>query len=235
MDMDVNVLFFANLKDLTGISETTLFLPDNTSVVDFKQILCQAFPVISEFMDHLLISVNQEFVFNDEIIPQNAEIAVFPPVSGGRGNGDILRINTEKLDINQLLADVTQNTTGAAAIFTGIIRGETSRGTEFKTSALEYEAYIPMAEKKLVQIADEIRKQWASIERIVIVQRIGLMEAGVPTVVVICTAPHRDTGVFDAAKYGIDRLKEIVPIWKKEIGPNGETWIEGEYIPQKGD
>ncbi|MAT41021.1 MAG: molybdopterin converting factor [Anaerolineaceae bacterium] len=233
--MEYTILFFANIKDLTGTSKTVLSLPVNSTVADFKKILCSSFPVIEGFIDNLLISVNQEFVFNEDIIPEKAEIAVFPPVSGGNDEVDILKITTEAIDINNLLTKVTLNTTGAAAIFTGIIRGETSRGNQFTTSSLEYEAYIPMAEKKLAQIADEIRKQWVSIERIVIVQRIGLMDAGVPTVVVICTAAHRDTGVFDAAKYGIDRLKEIVPIWKKEIGPDGETWIEGDYHPHKGD
>ncbi len=234
--MDYTVLFFANIKDLTGTSKTTITLPLNTTVIDFKKILCSSFPIIAGYVDNLLISVNQEFVFDEDIIPQAAEIAVFPPVSGGNAEGeDILKITTENIDINELLAKVTLNTTGAAAIFTGIIRGKTSRGNQFETAALEYESYIPMAEKKLVQITEEIRKQWDSIERIVIVQRIGLMDVGVPTVVVICTAAHRDTGVFDAAKYGIDRLKEIVPIWKKEIGPKGEIWIEGDYHPQKGD
>ena len=95
------------------------------------------------------------------------------------------------------------------------------------------------AEKKLqtfvLQIAKEIRAQWPAIERIVITQRIGYLDVGTPTVVIICTASHRDTGVFQAAEYGINRLKEIVPVWKKEIGPNGETWIEGSYHPKQGD
>ncbi len=68
-----------------------------------------------------------------------------------------------------------------------------------------------------------------------IVQRIGRLEVGTPTISIACTAGHRDTGVFEASRYGIDRLKEIVPIWKKEIGSNGETWIEGHYQPKKGD
>jgi len=54
-------------------------------------------------------------------------------------------------------------------------------------------------------------------------------------VIIACSASHRDTGVFEAARYGIDRLKEIVPIWKKEVGSQGEVWIEGEYVPQEGD
>ena len=63
----------------------------------------------------------------------------------------------------------------------------------------------------------------------------GRMLPMTPTVLIACSASHRDTGVFEAARYGIDRLKEIVPIWKKEIGPNGETWVEGDYIPQPDD
>jgi molybdopterin synthase catalytic subunit len=92
-----------------------------------------------------------------------------------------------------------------------------------------------MAEAKMQQVADEIRLRWPSIEGIAIIQRIGRLDPMTPTVMIACTAPHRDTGVFDAAKYGIDRLKEIVPIWKKEVSPQGESWIEGDYIPKAGE
>ena len=132
--------------------------------------------------------------------------------------------------MNALLDQITLPTTGAAAIFTGIVRGETIReGRE--TSFLEYEAYKPMAEAKMYQVAGEIRERWPSVEGIVIVQRIGKLMPRTPTVFIACTAAHRDTGVFDAAKYGIDRLKEIVPVWKKEVNPKGEEWIEGHYHP----
>ena len=120
-------------------------------------------------------------------------------------------------------------------MFTGVIRGETKKSEHPHTSGLEYEAYIPMAKAKMLQVADEIRIKWPTMQKIVIIQRIGYMDAGTPTVVVICTAAHRNTGIFDAAKYGIDRIKEVVPIWKKEISPDGDSWIEGEYIPEKGD
>jgi molybdopterin synthase catalytic subunit len=73
------------------------------------------------------------------------------------------------------------------------------------------------------------------VEGIAIVQRLGVLEAGSPTVLIACTAAHRDDGVFEAARYGIDRLKEIVPIWKKDVGPAGETWIEGSYHPGEQD
>jgi molybdopterin synthase catalytic subunit len=92
-----------------------------------------------------------------------------------------------------------------------------------------------MAEAKMRQVADEIRQRWPSVEGIAIVQRIGILYPGTPTVLIACTAAHRDTGVFEAARYGIDRLKEIVPVWKKEVGPHGETWVEGDYFPTEID
>lgn len=147
----------------------------------------------------------------------------------------IFSITEEEIDLNDLLAKITLPSTGAAAIFTGMVRGETKRGEARQTEFLEYEAYIPMAEAKMKQVAEEIRACWESIEGIAIVQRIGKLYPKTPTVLIACTAAHRDTGVFEAARYGIDRLKEIVPIWKKEVGPHGEEWVEGEYIPKAGE
>ncbi len=144
----------------------------------------------------------------------------------------IFAITEDELDLNDLLDQITLDSTGAAAIFTGMVRGETNRaGLPLETDYLEYEAYIPMAEAKMQQVAEEIRAQWPVVEGIAIVQRIGKLYPRTPTVLIACTAAHRDTGVFEAARYGIDRLKQIVPIWKKEIGPDGEAWVEGEYRP----
>ena len=155
----------------------------------------------------------------------------------------IFSITEEEIDLDALLAAVTLDTSGAAAIFTGMVRGLTSRHGSTQASRahlretlyLEYEAYKPMAEAKMKQVADEIRARWPSVEGIAIVQRVGRLYPRTPTVLIACTAAHRDTGVFDAARYGIDRLKEIVPVWKKEVGPNGETWIEGDFSPQPGE
>jgi molybdopterin synthase catalytic subunit len=154
------------------------------------------------------------------------------------GNMDyptITSITEKELDLNALTAQVTLPSTGAAVMFSGIVRGITERGNAHETSFLEYEAYQPMAEAKMRQVAEEIRSRWPSVEGIAIVQRVGRLYPQTPTVLIICTAAHRDTGVFDAARYGIDRLKEIVPVWKKEVSPEGEFWVEGEYIPKPGE
>ena len=147
----------------------------------------------------------------------------------------IFSVTEAEIDLDSLLAQITLDSGGAAAIFTGMVRGVTARDNPHETIYLEYEAYKPMAEAKMKQVADEIRAQWPSIEGIAIIQRIGRLYPRTPTVLIACTAAHRDTGVFEAARYGIDRLKEIVPVWKKEVGPDGETWIEGDFIPQPGE
>jgi len=147
----------------------------------------------------------------------------------------IYSITESEIDLNSLLARVTLPSTGAAAIFTGMVRGETKRGDPHQTAYLEYEAYVPMAESKMKQVADEIRQKWPTVEGIAIVQRIGKLYPETPTVLIACTAAHRDTGVFEAARYGIDRLKEIVPVWKKEVGQDGEEWVEGDYHPTPGE
>jgi MoaE-MoaD fusion protein len=143
----------------------------------------------------------------------------------------IYSITEDEIDIDDLLAQITLTSTGAATIFTGMVRGVTARNDPHETTYLEYESYKPMAEAKMKQVAEEIRERWDSIEGIAIVQRIGKLYPRTPTVFIVCTAAHRNTGVFDAARYGIDRLKEIVPVWKKEVGPIGQHWVEENHIP----
>lgn len=147
----------------------------------------------------------------------------------------IVVITKDELDLDELLNQITLPSTGAACIFSGMVRGQTERDQPHQTIYLEYEAYQQMAEDKMHQVAQEIRNRWPSIEGIALVQRIGRLYPRTPTVLIACSAAHRDTGVFEAARYGIDRLKEIVPIWKKEVMPGGEAWIEGDYYPDRED
>lgn len=150
----------------------------------------------------------------------------------------IYLITEQALDIDSLLREITLPTTGAACFFTGMVRAITKSDASTNesvsyTEALDYEAYPEMAVAKMRQVGQEMRERWPELEGIAIVQRIGLLQPGTPTVLVACTAGHRNSGVFEAARYGIDRLKEIVPVWKKEISPSGGAWIEGSFIPQE--
>jgi MoaE-MoaD fusion protein len=236
----ITVLFFASLRDLAGTREAQLELPAGATIADLKNSLVERFPRLEPAMGSALVSVEREFAFDEEAVPQGAEVALFPPVSGGSGPSaeefpTIFSITEDELDLNGLLARITLPSTGAACLFSGMVRGLTSRGEPHETSYLEYEAYKPMAETKMRQVAEEIRLRWPVVEGIVIVQRIGRLDPGTPTVLIGCSAAHRDTGVFEAARYGIDRLKEIVPVWKKEVGPTGQAWVEGDYTPSPGD
>jgi molybdopterin synthase catalytic subunit len=235
MTRKINVLFFATLKERAGTNRIEMDIKDGENVAGLKQDLSVRFPSIKPHLNTVVVSINQEFAFDDDVIPENAEVALFPPVSGGSETKTYLRVVTEPLDIDEMVKMITDESIGAVCVFTGIVRGVTRRGASHETSRLEYEAYVPMAEQKMAQVAQEIRQRWPAIVGIVIVQRIGLLDPQTPTVVIACSAAHRDTGVFEAARYGIDRLKEIVPIWKKEISPDGSTWVEGDYLPQKGD
>ena len=147
----------------------------------------------------------------------------------------ICMILESNINLDELIMRLTLPSTGAVVMFTGLVRGYTGKGNPHHTGQLEYEAYQPMAEKMMYRIADEIRTKWPEIESIAIIQRTGKFLPGNPTVTIACSAAHRDTGVFDAARYGIDRLKDIVPVWKKEYTSQGESWIEGDHIPLPGE
>lgn len=239
MSDHAKVLFFATLREKTGLRETTIEFPPGAHISDIKNMLLEMFPSLKPNMDTIIVAMNHEFAFDEYSVPDGAEIAIFPPVSGG-GVGEkksptVVALVAHEINMNELLEQITFPTTGAACIFSGIVRRVTSRGVIRQTDQLEYEAYRVMAESKMRQISEEIRSRWSEVEGIALVQRIGILLPGTISVIIACTSSHRDSGVFEAARFGIDRLKEIVPIWKKEVSTEGEEWIEGDYYPQKGE
>jgi molybdopterin synthase catalytic subunit len=229
--VNVRVLYFATLRQQAGLKEESLSVNDGATLDDLRSLLVQSRPAIRASLGSAVASVNREFAGGSHALKDGDEVGFFPPVSGGVGP-TIFRLTESALDLNALLADLVGPTIGAACVFTGLVRGRTG---EHQTEHLDYEAYPAMAQEKMEQVAQEIRDRWPQVEGIAIVQRLGVLEAGSPTVLIACTAAHRDDGVFEAARYGIDRLKEIVPIWKKDVGPAGETWIEGSYHPGEQD
>ncbi len=232
--MNVRVLYFATLRQQSGLREESLALRDGATLDELRQWLAQTRPALRASLAAAVASVNREFAGASQALHDGDEIGFFPPVSGGSSASGptIFRLTEEPLDLNDLLAELVGPTTGAACVFTGLVRGQTG-GHE--TDHLEYEAYPAMATEKMEQVAEEIRTRWPQVEGIAIVQRLGRLERGSPTVLIACTAAHRDSGVFEAARYGIDRLKEIVPVWKKDVGPTGEAWLEGSYHPGEQD
>ncbi|HUN21778.1 MAG TPA: molybdenum cofactor biosynthesis protein MoaE [Anaerolineales bacterium] len=233
----LTLLFFATLKDKANTAQMQYELRGETSVAQLKVALSQQFPALAPHLPTALCAINQEFAFPEDILPATAEVAFFPPVSGGQDDiPTIAIITSDAIDLNALTAAITRPNVGAVCLFSGFVRGQTSRdGHAPQTEYLEYTAYAPMAERKMRQVAEEIRARWQSVLGIAMVQRIGRLEPQTPTVLIACAAAHRDTGVFEAARYGIDRLKEIVPVWKKEVGADGQYWVEGTYQPTRSD
>jgi molybdopterin converting factor subunit 1 len=233
------VLFFATLRDKAGVRETEIEFPNGAKISDIKRLVLEKYPGLRQNMDSIIVALNHEFAFDGDIVPNEAEIAIFPPVSGGESSAakypTIIAITSDEIDINKIVAEITLPTTGAVCVFSGTVRGMTSRGVDRQTEHLEYEAYHEMAELKLRQICDEIRVRWNEVEGIALVQRTGMLMPGMVSVIVACSSSHRNSGIFEAAHYGIDRLKEIVPIWKKEVSKDGEEWVEGEYFPHRGE
>ena len=136
----------------------------------------------------------------------------------------LIEITTEELCVNEVVARVVRPSIGAVASFVGVVRDHTDGR---QVCHLEYEHYPGMAEDMLRQVTDDIRDRWETIEKVAIVHRVGRLEPGeVSTVIALCAAHRED--VFDALRYAIDRLKEIVPIWKKEVWADGAEW-RGEW------
>lgn len=239
MTFTLKVKLFATLKDLAGTSELTLQLAEDTTIETVRAHLVHQIPALKTALASAIPAVNHEYVFEGHPVQAGDEIAFFPPVSGGSeivNWPEIALLAEQPIDLNELTAKVVTPATGAIALFSGYVRGETKtqHGIE-ATTRLEYEAYAPMAVAKMQQVIVEIRQQWPLVQGIAVVQRIGHLEVGQPTVLIACGAGHRDQGCFEAARYGIDRLKEIVPIWKKEIHPDGAAWVEGKYQPKPED
>ena len=150
--MRVKVLYFANFRDHVGGKEEELEMPGGATVSDLLSKVEEVHPSLAEGLPTAVVAVNREFAFADESIKDGDEIAIFPPVSGGDDAITILQVTEESLDFNELLPQLVQDDTGAVCMFTGIVRGVTTRGETKVTAHLEYEAYQEMAESKLAQM-----------------------------------------------------------------------------------
>lgn len=246
--MRVTIVLFATLKDRAGTGRLPLDLPgEAVTVADVRRTLADRLPAVAPLLATAIAAVNSEYAFAPDPVRDGDEIAFFPPVSGGADDEapsawpEVFWLAAEPFDTDDLLTRIVTPATGASCLFSGYVRGETRRDAAGvpaavqQTVRLEYEAYEAMAIAKMRQVAAEIRQRWPLVQGIAIVQRVGRLEVGQNTIVIACASGHRDQGCFEAARYGIDRLKEIVPVWKKEIRPNGSAWVEGDYLPTPAD
>ena len=225
--MKINVLFFGLTHDLTGLAQEHVEVADGEKLDDLCCQYERRFPRLKEMGGALLTAVNQEIVGRSWPLRDGDEVAFLPPVSGGAPGvpdfGDFYRLTREAILTADLFRPLKAPEDGAVVVFEGIVR-DNLRGR--KTRYLEYEAYEPMAVRKMEEIGRELKGKF-SIGRVGIVHRLGRLEIGETSVAIIVTAGHR-RAAFDACHYAIDRLKQIVPIWKKEYFEDGAVWAEGE-------
>lgn len=135
----------------------------------------------------------------------------------------MVSITQTRIDVGRILAEIQTAESGAIDVFIGTVRNH-SAGRRIQR--LEYTAYVPMAEKLLAQIEQEIRQKW-DVHNVVIAHRVGKLEIGDVAVITAVSSAHREEA-FAACWYAIDRTKSIVPIWKKEFSEGGEVWVEGQ-------
>jgi len=220
--MRVSVYFFGMAHDLTGFEQEQLEVAPGESLGALLRRYETRFPRLREMAGSLLTAVNQEIADPSRVLRDGDEVAFMPPVSGG-ADDDFYRITREPIPTHELARLLKAPEDGAVAVFEGIVRNH-SRGRE--TLYLEYEAYEPMAVRKMEEVGHEAKEKFA-IDRIGMIHRLGRLEIGETSVTIIVTSAHR-RAAFEACQFAIDRLKQIVPIWKKEYFADGAVWAEGE-------
>jgi MoaE-MoaD fusion protein len=206
--MRIQVRLFAGLRERAGWAEREL---------DGLERVADVWPALAlgEEPEGLLYAVNREYADRRRELRDGDEVALIPPVSGGA-----LRVTAEPLSLEAVVAEVADERAGAVASFTGTVRRQ-SRGRE--VTRLEYEAYAEMAEDVMAQIARDLEARY-ELCAVAIHHRVGTLEVGEASVTIAISAPHRKDALA-ACKDAIDRLKEAVPLWKKEVYEGGEEWL----------
>ena len=228
----IRVLFFGVIRDVVGLREDSLELPDGEDLGSVFEHYVARFPRLREMAASTVLVLNQQFSSPTAPVAEGDEVALLPPVSGGSGYthhiadaaGHFFALTREPIDGTAIARQLLRGEDGAFVNFEGVGRNNTKgRATRY----LEYECYEAMAVKTMLEIGRDIAGRHA-IGRIAMVHRLGRIEISETSVAVVVTAPHRKAA-FDAALEGINRLKKLVPVWKKEYFADGEVWVDGEW------
>jgi len=220
----ITIQLFAGLKDIVGSDITENFDQESISVAELRQHLEQNYEKLRPYLSGVAIAINEDYVLDDNIeLHDGDSVALIPPIAGG-ANPSFL-ITKQILQPPTIKKLVATPSSGAIVIFEGVVRN-LHEGR--RVLRLEYEAYDTMALKQLELVGDEILSQFVNreVHKIAIHHRIGMLEIGDISLLVAISAAHR-ADAFEAANLAVDRVKETVPIWKKEYGLNGTMWQEG--------
>ena len=233
----VRVRAFAGLREALGFSESEVTLPAGTDVADLVVQLAADYPAARLPTRRYTAAVNRAYAAPDRVLADGDEVGLIPPVSGGSGHGGVgagsprpYQIIGDPISLDDVAARVAAPERGGITLFAGTVRGVTAgqggADESFTTDYLVYEAYPEMAEAAFAGIAAEAQARWPWISAVAIVHRVGRLEVGDIAIAIAVAAAHR-ADTFDACHYLIDRVKQIAPVWKREVGPDGSNWIEG--------
>lgn len=214
--MRVTVLYFAAARERASVASDTLELPEGATAGDALAEACARHPALQAVAGKLRLAVDQEFAGVDRKLRDGGEVALIPPVSGGTARH---RIGPEPLSVESPVREVEGTDCGAVVSFTGTVRSSNHGKAVVR---LEYEAYPEMALRIFGHIAAQARERWGA--RISIHHRVGALQPGEISVVIAAAAPHR-ADAFDACRHAIESLKKDAPIWKREIYPDGSSWV----------
>lgn len=230
--MDLRIRLFAAAADAAGVRNVTLQVPDHATIEQALEALAGEYPGLAPLLPRASVARNMEYVGRDETLAPGDELAIIPPVSGGAAvpgprpewpgeTAPQVAITCAPLALEPLVALVEHPLAGAVVTFAGHVRAKT--GDE-ETVALLYESYAEMAEARMRDIAAEVAARWLGAKA-AMAHRVGLLKPGELAVAVAVSAPHRGEA-FEACRHVIEAIKTDVPIWKKEIRPDGrEEWV----------
>jgi molybdopterin synthase catalytic subunit len=220
--INVNLRFFAAMREALGRSSERLSVPAGTTAGALLDRLVVEQPKLDRMRSVVMVMVNQSYAAAETVLNDGDEVAFIPPVSGGASA--FYRVQEEPIDAREVEALVGDPGAGAVVTFSGTVR---DHGRGQSVALLEYEAYAPAAERMMAQVGEEIAGRWPVI-KVAMVHRIGALPVGEVSVVIAISSAHRDAA-FEASRYAIERLKEIVPIWKKEHYDDGAAWLGSEH------
>jgi molybdopterin synthase catalytic subunit len=227
MPITIRLRHFAVIRETVGTSEETRAYPEQPTIARVFSDLVSDHPTLEGYRQSIMFMVNQQYAEPDAVLSDGDEVAFIPPVSGG-APARLFRVTADPLDPREAEQAVRDPSCGAVITFTGEVR-DNARGQD--VTALDYEAYDEAAKRMMSTIADEIEQDFG-VDRIAILHRVGTLSPGEASVVIAVASPHRDEA-FKAARHAIERLKQIVPIWKKEYYAGGATWIGSEADYQR--
>jgi molybdopterin converting factor subunit 1 len=219
--MHLRVLLFAGLRERLRRDSVDVELPAGATARDLLAALARDRPDLSASLSVCRVAVDHEFVAADHVIGEASEVAIIPPVSGGHDSPAAYQLIKERpLSLADVVAAVAHPGAGGIDIFVGNVR-DRSRGHDI--ARLEYEAYEPMALRVMQQIGAAVEAETPGA-RVAIHHRLGVLQIGDSAVIVAASAPHR-AEAFAACRAAIERLKQDVPIWKREVATDGHAWV----------